>query len=96
MTVPVTASSTDGLMGVIMFDFTSAPSSPSLLRRESIRALYPLLTSRRLVCLFVRIGQLAVTKPASISTLETVVGLARPRQARAELAGPSQSARRSG
>jgi hypothetical protein len=53
-----------------MFDFNSPRQSPEALAVEQLR---PLLSSRRLVNLFLAIGMLAVTNGEAVKTIEMVV-----------------------
>ena len=69
-----------------MIGFTSTPRPVTFARRDALRALRPALSSGRLVQLFLKIGTLAVTRPASITVLEVAVDrLTRRRPARARL-----------
>jgi hypothetical protein len=89
MTVPVTAASTDAGM-----HFRTPRTSPSVaqLRRVHARALRPLLGSSRLTTLFLKIGLLAITRPAAVGILELAVDkLAQHHQVQAHLNEPADT-----
>lgn len=61
-----------------MFEFRSPSTDPVRIAVEQLR---PLLSSTRLVRLFLSIGMLAVTRPHAVRTIEIAVeALSRPRR----------------